>query len=42
MVYERYFSELIPGAVHAVMSLITSFTGTLASILPPNSAINSV
>ena len=31
--YERYFSELTPNDVHAVMSLTKSFTGTLASIL---------
>jgi CubicO group peptidase (beta-lactamase class C family) len=33
VVYERYFSELTPDNVHAVMSLTKSFTGTLASIL---------
>lgn len=33
VVYERYFSELKPNDVHAVMSLTKSFTGTLASIL---------
>lgn len=33
IVYERYFGELQPERVHAVMSLTKSFTGTLASIL---------
>ncbi|NJC26777.1 serine hydrolase domain-containing protein [Neolewinella antarctica] len=33
VVYERYFSELTPDNVHAVMSLTKSFTGTLASVL---------
>ena len=33
IVYERYFGELTPERVHAVMSVTKSFTGTLASIL---------
>jgi len=33
VVYERYFGELAPERVHAVMSVTKSFTGTLASIL---------
>ncbi|MGV8914671.1 MAG: serine hydrolase domain-containing protein [Kaistella sp.] len=33
VVYERYFSELKPNDVHAVMSLTKSLTGTLAAIL---------
>lgn len=33
IIYEKYFSELNPERVHAVMSVTKSFTGTLASIL---------
>lgn len=33
IVYEKYFGELTPERVHAVMSVTKSFTGTLASIL---------
>ena len=33
VVYEKYFGELTPERVHAVMSVTKSFTGTLASIL---------
>lgn len=33
VIYERYFSELTPERVHAVMSVTKSFTGTLAAIL---------
>lgn len=33
VVYERYFGELTPDRVHAVMSVTKSFTGTLAAIL---------
>lgn len=33
VVYEKYFAELTPERVHAVMSVTKSFTGLLASIL---------
>lgn len=33
IIYEKYFGELTPERVHAVMSVTKSFTGTLASIL---------
>lgn len=33
IVYEKYFGELTPGGVHALMSVTKSFTGILASVL---------
>ena len=33
VVYEKYFSELTPDRVHAVMSVTKSFTGLLAAVL---------
>ena len=33
IIYEKYFGELTPERVHAVMSVTKSFTGTLAAIL---------
>ena len=33
IVYERYFDNLTPEGVHAVMSVTKSFTGTLAAVL---------
>ncbi len=33
VLYERYFGELAPERVHAVMSVTKSFNGTLACIL---------
>jgi CubicO group peptidase (beta-lactamase class C family) len=40
VVYEKYFGELTELDLHAVMSLSKSFTGTLASVLVAEGAIN--
>ncbi|WP_323134630.1 hypothetical protein [Chryseobacterium salipaludis] len=40
VLYERYFGELAPERVHAVMSVTKSFTGTLASILVAESVLD--
>lgn len=40
VVYERYFGALTEHDVHAVMSLTKSFTGTLASILVAEGALD--
>ncbi|MEO7361202.1 MAG: serine hydrolase [Gemmatimonadaceae bacterium] len=40
VVYERYFGALTENRVHAVMSLTKSFTGTLASILVAEGALD--
>lgn len=41
VVYERYFGELAPERVHAVMSVTKSFNGTLASILVAESVLDA-
>ena len=41
IIYERYFGELTPERVHAVMSVTKSLTGTLASVLAVEGIIDT-
>ena len=41
IIYERYFGELTPERVHAVMSVTKSLTGTLASVLAAEGIIDT-